>query len=135
MARITAHELIDPHGPLELVLFPGTQSNVFEVRVEGWLNRAYGDSRIPSSASETTKNQLARALALHFAYTAVVQRMAAQPLTVTTAEKGSSGYSVDQIKLMQARADQYLVEFSDLLPVPTFDPLPGSGSVRTFITP
>lgn len=135
MARLQPHQLITPHGPLTTTLFPKTPDNVLEISVEQWLANAYALSAVADETNETRKNRMAKAYALYQAFTAVADRMAAEPLDVKVDEKGSTGYDMKQIEYMRNRAAEYLAEYDGLVPVPTFDALPGSGAIRTYIYP
>lgn len=135
MARLLPHELLAPHGPLSPTLFPKTPENVLAISVEHWLNTAYAQSAVADETNETLKNRMAKAYALYLAFTSVADRMAGEPLDVSVTEKGSHGYDMKQIEYMQQRAASYLDEFNGLVPVPTFDALPGSGTIRTYIYP
>ncbi len=117
---IDASALITPNGPITAVLFPGTNgdSKQLEALVTAFLANAYADARVVAvTDDDAKKDRMAKALALYTAYDAVYQRMVAEPLTVTQAEKGSHGYSTAQIEAMKEIRDGYLAAFEDELPV------------------
>jgi hypothetical protein len=108
-------DLLEPGGPITPKLFPGEQSNVLSVRLQGYIDRALSDSRVAVAAG-STQDQMARALALHFAFTDVYIRMSAEPMTLNVAEKGGHGYTAEQIRNMRGLADKYLDDLLGFLP-------------------
>lgn len=130
---VVADDLMAPNGPVDTFLFPKTGRRQIAARLTQYLANAYADARVVALASDTTRSdRLARAWALYQVYTAVVDRMSAQPLTVAVTEKGSSTYSSAQIQNMKDRAAQYLAEFEGLLIVTPYgkpSQFPGSLSL------
>jgi hypothetical protein len=112
---MTPADLRLPAGPVTQDLFPGEQGNVTDVKLQGYLDRAYGDSRLTSDPATGRYDRMARALALHFIFFDVFVRMSAQPANLTVAEKGGHGYDMEQIENMRTISDQYLAEFTGLL--------------------
>jgi hypothetical protein len=116
---VAAAALIEPTGPLTTSLFPGEDGNALAVRVDAYLTAALTDPRVAAIiAADGTKTDAAKtAYALFRAYSAVVQRMNSEPLTVNVTEKGGHGYSTAQIGAMQQLADKYDAALDALLPV------------------
>lgn len=122
-----------PNGPVEAFLFPKEGLRAIAARLTQYLKNGYEDPRVaPLSDDLQRYDKLARAWALYQVYRAVYTRMSAQPLTVAVTEKGSSGYSSEQIRNMKAIADGYLAEFDGLLVVTPYGKptqFPGSMSL------
>lgn len=114
---ITTASLLEPEGPITFKLFPGEQSNVLTVRLQGYIDRALLDSRVVAQPDPTKVDPMTRALALYYAFTDVYVRMSAEPMTLSVTEKGSHGYSAEQIRNMRGLADRYLAEMIGFLPV------------------
>jgi hypothetical protein len=130
---LTATDLMSPKGPVEAFLFPGEDSNVIEARLQGYIDFAMADERIAAQTDPTTQDKLARPYAISLVYSAVVDRLSAQPLTVTTTEKGGHGYSAEQIKTFKELRDKYWSDFLGLTVVaPALPPsqFPGTRSLR-----
>jgi hypothetical protein len=133
---ITATSLMKAAGgPVDATLFPETPLNEVEAQLGLYLTAAYDDARVAAQTDLNIKDSLARNWALYLTFDGVAQRMTAEPLTVNNGpEGGSTGYSKDQILMMQARADKYLADFLallnvDLAVVPS--QFPGTVSLRT----
>lgn len=112
---LTFEDLRTPAGPITQKLFPGTNKSALNAILAGYIVRAQADSRVMNEPDDAKKDPIARAMALHYAFTDVVVRMSAEPLTMTIAEKGSHGYSTEQIRNMRALADQFLAEAEGLM--------------------
>jgi hypothetical protein len=121
VSDVASSDLIEPTGPLTPSLFPGEDANKLSDRVDAYIAAAENDTRVIAAiaANPDNEDRATRAYALYRAYSAVVQRMNAEPLSVTAFEKGGHGYSVSQISAMQALADQYSGELDALIPLPT----------------
>jgi hypothetical protein len=66
----------------------------------------------------------------------VVERLSANPATITVSEKGGHGYTAEQIKTFKDLAAKYWSDFLGLLVIPPALPpsqLPGSMSVRATV--
>ncbi len=135
MAIDPAELLSAQGGPLDMVLFPGEQSNQVEARLQAYLDRAYADARVSIQQDQTVKDNLARAYALYLAFESVYLRMSAEPLSVQVTEKGGHGYSTEQIRNMKYASDKYLADFNGLLVVPgsTRNQRLGSMSIRNTV--
>lgn len=120
---VTADDLKKPKGPITSELFPGVPSNVLDANLEVYLDRATSDPRIIADSDQSKTDSRVRALALHFAFQDAYIEMNAKPLTLSQTEKGSHGYSTEQIRNMRNLADKYLQEFLGLL-------TPSEGSAR-----
>lgn len=130
---LTALDVIAPNGPVDGGLYPETASNVFTARVQGYMDKAYADERIAAQTDAVRRDNLARAYTLATVYDDVVSRMSTQPLTVTITDKGSSGFSAEQIKSVRDIAAKYWADFNGLLIVaPNAPPtqFPGTRAVR-----
>ncbi len=115
MAQITPASLMDPNGPVTATLFPEQATNAITVKLQGYIDEAYADSRVVALASDSAKqNKAARAWSLYRTFDDVAVRMTAEPMAVNNgAEAGSSSYTFDQIQAMMDRALRYLKEFND----------------------
>jgi hypothetical protein len=130
---LTAVDLIQPKGPVDMALFPGLQSNVVSAIVDQYLTTAYNDERVAAQTDVNRKDMLAQAWALYLVFGTVYTRMLAEPLTVNLTDKGSHGYSTEQIRGMAGLRDKYLADFNGLILVPGALPpsqFPGSFSLR-----
>lgn len=127
---VIAEDLLEPNGPLNAKLFPGEQSNVLALRLAGYLTRAGNDPRVVAEPDATKQDPMTRALALYYAFTDVYVRMSAEPLTLSVTEKGSHGYSAEQIRNMRGLADRYYAEMLGLMTVSTTTTRPGTMPVR-----
>jgi hypothetical protein len=118
---VCAADLIEPTGPLTTSLFPGEDINALSMRCDAYVAAAANDPRVIAAigANAANADSAKTAYALWRAYSAVVQRMNAEPLSVSQFEKGSTGYSVSQIAAMQALADQFDGNLDALVPLPT----------------
>jgi hypothetical protein len=133
---IAAADLMSPAGPVEGYLFPGEDSNVIEARLAGYVDAAYNDERIAGQTDAALKDKLARPFALYRVYASVVERLSANPATITVSEKGGHGYTAEQIKTFKDLAAKYWSDFLGLLVIPPALPpsqLPGSMSVRATV--
>jgi len=132
VTKLTAHALIQPHGPLTTTLFPGRDVNGLGVLVDGWLDVSYAHEDVVAEGDETTQNKMAKAYALYLAYTDVYRRMLAEPNAVARSgdDKGSSSYTDKQRDDMKAIAASYLDEFLSLVPTAAADAVtPGTVTV------
>lgn len=133
---VVATDLMSPAGPVEAYLFPGEDSNVIEARLSGYLQAGYDDERVAAQTDAALKDKLVRPYALARVYSAVLERLSAQPATVQVTEKGGHGYSTEQIKTFKDLAAKYERDFLGLLIIPPMVPpsqLPGSMSVRNTV--
>lgn len=129
---LTADDLLQPKGPVSMVLFPGQQGNVVSDMLDEYLDAAYNDARV-AAQTNPIKDALARAWSLYLVFDNVCIRMSAEPITVTVDGKGSHGYSREQIQAMERLRDKYLSDFNGMLLTPGAQPpsnLPGSYSVN-----
>ena len=121
-------------GPVDATLFPEATLPAIEEQIGVYVTAAYDDARIAAQTDDTLKDNLARNWALYLTFDGVAQRMNAEPLTVNNGpEGGMTGYSKDQIAMMQARADKYLADFLALLDTELASPpsqFPGTRSLK-----
>lgn len=133
---ITAADLLQPKGPLSLSLFPGEGRNEYDTRVGQYITDAYADERVAAQTDQTRADNLARAFALHKAFTDVVVRLSGEPISVSVTEKGGHSYSGEQIKTFERLAAKYWGDFLGLLVIEGSVPptqMPGSVSVRNSV--
>ncbi len=133
---IAGADLLSPSGPLDTSLFPGEASNVVEVRIQKYLDEAYNDPRVVIQLDAGRKDNLARNYALWRAFDAVYLRMTSQPIALAITDKGSHGFSNEQIRNMKQLADKYLADFNGLLVVSSDTAsrgLPGTVSIRNTV--
>jgi hypothetical protein len=104
---------------------------VYGAQVQSYLDKAYGLEAVAAFQSdETRQNNLAMAYALYLVFDFVAMRMSAEPLTVSVTEKGSHGYSAEQIRQMSDRAQKYLSDYRAMLVLdPTQRPRQVPGAV------
>lgn len=112
---VTAADLKVPKGPVTPTIFPGVQSNVLDANLEAYIDRAAMDSRIQAEPDSSKTDGLVRALALYLAFQDAFVEMNAKPIQLNVTEKGSHGFSMEQIRNMRHLAEQYLSEFLALL--------------------
>lgn len=124
---------MSPAGPVEGFLFPGEDSNVIEARLTGYIEAAYNDERIAAQTDAALQDKLARPFALSRVYSAVVERLSANPATITVSEKGGHGYTAEQIKTFKDLAAKYWSDFLFAVQVPPALPpsqFPGTLSLK-----
>ena len=130
---VIGSDLLQPKGPVDMVLFPGQQSNIVTAMLDQYLTTAYADARVAAQTNPTIQDALARSWALYLTFDGVYTRMLAEPLSVTVTEKGGHGYSTEQIRGMAALRDKYLADFNAMILTPGAVPpsqMPGSYSVQ-----
>lgn len=133
---IAGADLLSPSGPLDTSLFPGEASNVLDARVQGYIDDAYNDPRVIAQNDATRKDNLARNYALWRAFEVVYLRMTTHPVALSVTEKGSHGYSNEQIRNVRQLMDKYLADFNGLLVVSSDTAsrgLPGTVSIRNTV--
>lgn len=134
MAQLTADDLIEPNGPIEIGLFLGevNDSIALGARVTAYLAQAYVDSRVVAAAADTNvQNRKAKAFVLYTAYMAAYRLMLRSPLTVNVNEKGSHGYSTKQIDAMKQLADDQL----EIVEEPIDQPVPDEAIAKPISVP
>lgn len=120
---VAAADLKKPKGPITPEIFPNVASNVLDANLEVYIDRAESEPRIVNDPDQSKTDARVRAFALHLAFNDAYIEMNAKPLQLTRAEKGSHGYSTEQIRNMRQLSEQYLDEFLGLL-------TPSAGSAR-----
>lgn len=112
---VVAEDLLQPKGPVTNLMFPGVPSNLLAVNLTAYIVRASEDTRILTEPDSTKTDRLIKYLALHFVFQDSYIEMNSRPLTVTQTEKGSHGFSTEQIRNMRALSEQWFGEFLSLL--------------------
>lgn len=112
---VAAADLKNPKGPVTPAMFPGVMSNVLDANLELYIDRAEADQRIIGDSDQSKTDVRVRALALYYVFHDVYVDMNAKPLQLAQTDKGSHGFSVEQIRNMRVLAEGYLEEFLGLL--------------------
>jgi hypothetical protein len=132
---VTPDLLLAPVGPITPLLFPGEGVNELTARVQQYLNNAAARPEVLAAPADRT-DHMVTADALAVAFTDVYIRMSAQPMTLAVAEKGSHGYSNEQIRNMRDLAAKYRADFEALIILPGVTRpgiTPGTRSVATSV--
>lgn len=104
-----------PKGPITQVLFPGKATDEVDSDLQGYITRAENDSRVMNEPDALRKDPITKALALSFIFSDIFIRLNAEPLNVDISDKGSHGYSMEQIQNFEVLAEKYLNEAVSLL--------------------
>ncbi len=113
---VTSGDLMSPVGPVENTLFPDTDTRDIATIVTAKITAAYADGRVAAITDIDKKDRAAGFLALYYIFDSIALRMTAEPLTVNNGvEQGTTQYNVQQVNLMQARANGYLAQLNGLL--------------------
>lgn len=116
---VSPSAFIDPVGTLTTSLFPGDDQNALTARVTAYIAAAATDARVMAIVGAGGSSDAATtAYAYWRAYSAVVQRMNTEPLSVrlNDPDKGSHAYSAAQIGQMQQLADSFNQQLDAMLP-------------------
>jgi C4-type Zn-finger protein len=112
---LTGADLIAPKGEIELALFPGEDSAVLQVRLQGYLDQAYTQLDALTFPDTTDLDQAASAYAYYRAYKAVHLRMSASAATASIEGEASRSFLASQIATFAELRDDYEQKWDDVL--------------------
>lgn len=129
---LVAEDLLAPRGELQpaLLATAGVAGQAGSNAVADWLQTGYDNATAAGFTDDARLDRIARAYAYWRAYDAAVQLMAANPMSVSFADKGSSSYSTEQLRTLQAKASRWEGDYTAAIApdaTPSGPTGPGSG--------
>lgn len=126
--------LIEPEGPIIAAMFPADTAQGLSTRVAGYVATAAAMPPIAALQDATQRDSATIAYALYLAYSAVVARMAAEPMKMTVQDQGSREFVMQQMREWQRLRDQAFADYQTFVAVPEISEGASRNSAATTTT-
>jgi hypothetical protein len=127
---VSANALLAPAGEVEVSFFPGETQPAVLARLQAYLDDGY--DRVAASVTDVdTQDEIATAWAYYRAYKAIHLTMSRSAASKAVAGEASSTTLAMQIQAFADERDDWLAEFTRLMPVDASQTTASPGSVCT----
>lgn len=127
---ISPADVLDPQGNIDKAQFPGKTDAEIDVILQAYIDRAYAILDARGITDDAVRDVAATLYVYYLAADRVYRKITMEAATLAFTDDGSRSMLQTQIDSWGKRADEYLMEFNAIAPVP----VPPSGTTNRAAT-